>query len=62
MAPAWGQIIIHTQLQFTALLHIYLRTFQGGHIPAEIKFPVFSLCYELFPCVFFSILLIDGFE
>ena len=26
---------------------------QGGHIPADIKFPVFSLCYELFPCVFF---------
>ena len=28
---------------------------QGGHIPAEIKFPVFSLCYEFFPCVFLSI-------
>ena len=38
---------------------------QGGHIRAEIKFPVFSLS---FPCVtnffpvFFSIKLIDGFE
>ena len=33
----------------------YIITFhvtQGGHIPAEIKFPVFSLCYEFFPCVF----------
>ena len=38
---------------------------QGGHIPADIKFPVFSLS---FPCVMnffpvcFSIKLIDGFE
>ena len=38
------------------------KLIQGGHIPAEIKFPVFSLCYDLFPCVFFSIKLIDGFE
>ena len=26
---------------------------QGGHIRAEIKFPVLSLCYEFFPCVVF---------
>ena len=31
---------------------------QGGHIPAKIKFPMFSLCYEFFPCVFFSTKLI----
>ena len=28
--------------------------FQGGHILAKIKFPVFSLCYKNFPCVIFT--------
>ena len=43
----------------------YNKNDQGGHIRAEIKFPVFSLS---FPCVtnffpvFFPIKLIDGFE
>ena len=39
--------------------------FQGGHIRAKIKFPVFSLsfpCVMIFFPVFFSIKLIDGFE
>ena len=27
---------------------------QGGHILAKMKFPVFSLCYINFPCVFFT--------
>ena len=38
---------------------------QGDHIPAEIKFPLFSLsfpCVMTFFSVFFSIKLIDGFE
>ena len=39
---------------------------QGGHIRAEIKFPVFSLSFpsvtNFFPVFFFSIKLIDGFE
>ena len=38
-----------------------MMAFQGGHIPAMIKFPGFSLCYEFFP-VFFFPKLIDGFE
>ena len=27
---------------------------QGGHILAQMKFPVFSLCYINFPCVIFT--------
>ena len=29
-------------------------TFQDGHILAKMKFPVFSLCYKIFPCVIFT--------
>ena len=41
---------------------VQLIVIQVGHIRAEIKFPVFSLCYKFFPCVFFPIKLIDCFE
>ena len=27
---------------------------QGGHVPVEMKFPVFSLCSIIFPCVIFK--------
>ena len=30
------------------------ENWQGGHILAKIKFPVFSLCYINFPCVIFT--------
>ena len=42
-----------------------IKLVQGGHIPAEIKFPVLSLgfpCVMNFFPVLFSTKLIDGFE
>ena len=31
----------------------YIKIWQGGHILAKMKFPVFSLCHINFPCVIF---------
>ena len=54
------------KLQPVAIIIVQgINIIQGGHIPAEIKFPVFSLsfpCVTTFFPVFFSIKLIDGFE
>ena len=33
---------------------VTVKSVQGGHILAKIKFPEFSLCYISFPCVIFT--------
>ena len=47
----WPTDLSTVQFVFKCLAGVYeygLNQFQGGHIPAKIKFPVFSLS---FPCV-----------
>ena len=45
----WHDVSRQTYIQC-----IFIDLSQGGHILAEMKFPVFSLCYINFPCVIFT--------
>ena len=49
----WHSTMQHHGVHVPNFYELSAILVQGGHIPAEIKCPVFSLCYDLFPCVFF---------